>query len=366
MFHHNSLIPVRMNKKQIISAILLLTAMGANAQDIAIENKNIDCGQVVFKHPVTAEYVMKNNGASPLTISDVRTSCGCTTVSYPKEAIAPGQSFTVSAVYDAKTMGHFNKRIGIYSNASSGPLMLSIKGVVVEEKDQPDLNYPYLLGDLHVDRTDLEFDDVNRGDEPVQVINIKNTTDQVVEPVLMHLPNYLRAEVRPSKIAPGRTGKALVQLDSRVLRDLGLTQTSVYLGMFMGDKVAPDKGITVSAVLLPDFDNMTSLQKARAPKLRLSSGSVELGGFSGKKSKKGKVTLINEGKTPLEIRSLQMFTAGLQVSLGNKTIAPGQKVDLKVTAIASILDKVKGKPRVLLITNDPENTKVIINVNVTK
>ena len=77
-----------MNKNQIISAILLLTAMGASAQDIAIENKNIDCGQVVFKHPVTAEYVMKNNGASPLTISDVRTSCGCTTVSYPKEAIA--------------------------------------------------------------------------------------------------------------------------------------------------------------------------------------------------------------------------------------------------------------------------------------
>ena len=42
MFHHNSLIPVRMNKNQIISAILLLTAMGASAQDIAIENKNID------------------------------------------------------------------------------------------------------------------------------------------------------------------------------------------------------------------------------------------------------------------------------------------------------------------------------------
>ncbi len=109
---------------------------------------------------------------------------------------------------------------------------------------------------------------------------------------------------------------------------------------------------------------MTPQQKATAPKLRLSSGSVELGSFAGKKQKKGKLTLTNQGKRPLEIRALQMFTAGLEVSLGNKTIAPGQKVDLKVTAIAEMLKKSKTKPRILLITNDPENTKVIINVNV--
>lgn len=156
----------------------------------------------------------------------------------------------------------------------------------------------------------------------------------------------------------------LVQLDSRSLRDLGLSQTSVYLGMFAGDKVAQEKEITVSAILLPDFSNMTPQQEAAAPKLRLSSGTVELGNFAGKKQKKGKLTLTNQGKTPLEIRSLQMFNAGLELSLGNKTIAPGQRVDLKVTAIAEILKKSKAKPRILLITNDPENTKVIINVNV--
>lgn len=353
-----------MNRNIFMSAILAFAAMGANAQDIAIQNKTIDCGQVVFKHPVTAEYVMKNNGSSPLTITDVRTSCGCTTVSFPQEAIAPGQTFTVSAVYDAKTMGHFSKRIGIYSNAQSGPMMLHIKGVVVAEKDEAALSYPYKLGELDVDRTDIEFDDVNRGDQPVQVINIMNNTGETVQPVLMHLPSYLRAEVRPAKLAPGRTGKALVQLDSRSLRELGLTQTSVYLGMFAGDKVAPEKEVTVSAVLLPDFDHLTDVQKAQAPKLRLSSGTVDLGSFAGKKQKKGKVTITNEGKTALEIRSLQMFTAGLQVSLANKTIAPGQSVDLKVTAIANMLRSAKSKPRVLLITNDPENTKVVINVNV--
>lgn len=353
-----------MNKHYVISGLLALTLMNASAQEIAIQNKNIDCGQVVYMHPVTAQFVMKNSGASPLTIRDVRTSCGCTTVSYPQTPVAPGQSFTVCAVYDAKTMGHFNKQIGVYSDASSTPLMLSVKGVVVDSEAQPDVTYPYKLGDLEADRCDVEFDDVNRGDEPVQVINIKNNTDETLEPVLMHLPDYLRAEVRPARLAPGRTGKVLIQLDSHSLRDLGLSQTSVYLGMFAGDKVAQEKEIAVSAILLPDFSSMTPQQEAAAPKLRLSSGTVELGSFAGKKQKKGKVTLINQGKSPLEIRSLQMFNAGLELSLANKTIAPGQRVDLKVTAIAEILKKSKTKPRILLITNDPENTKVIINVNV--
>lgn len=353
-----------MNKHYVISTLLALAAMTAGAQEIAIQNKDIDCGQVIYKHPVTAQFVMRNSGTSPLTIRDVRTSCGCTTASYPQAPVAPGQSFTVSAVYDAKTLGHFDKQIGVYSDASDGPLMLSIKGVVVDGEDQADVSYPYKLGDLDADRYEVEFDDVNRGDEPVQAINIKNNTGETVEPVLMHLPNYLRAEVRPARLAPGRSGKVLIQLNSRALRELGLTQTPVFLGMFAGDKVAPEKEITVSAILLPGFSHLTPQLKATAPKLRLSSGSVELGSFAGKKQKKGKLTLTNQGKRPLEIRSLQMFTAGLDVQLSNKTIAPGQKADLKVTAIAEMLKKSKTKPRILLITNDPENTKVIINVNV--
>jgi len=35
-----------------------------------------------------------------------------------------------------------------------------------------------------------------------------------------------------------------------------------------------------------------------------------------------------------------------------------------VTAYADGLRKARSKPRVLMITNDPENAKVVINVNV--
>jgi archaellum component FlaF (FlaF/FlaG flagellin family) len=353
-------------KKNTVFAMLLLTAtcLQAAAQEIAIESKVIDCGQVQYRHPVTAEFAMRNQGNAPLVIKEVRTSCGCTQVDYPQQPIAPGQTFLVKTTYDAKTMGHFDKKIGVYSNGSKEPMVLSIHGLVVEDVTDFPGEYPYTLGTLLTDRDNIEFDNVNRGDRPTVQIHIKNNTDQVAEPVLMHLPNYLRAQVSPTKLAPGHSGTATIMLDSERLRDLGMTQTSIYLGMFPGDKVAANKEITVTAIALPDFEHLTDAQRANAPKMRLSEASLELGSFNGSAKKKGEITITNEGKTNLVIRSLQMLTAGLEVSLNKSTIAPGETAKLKITALAQGLKTARSLPRVLMITNDPENTKVMINVNI--
>lgn len=336
----------------------------ALAQHISTPSTTIDCRQVVFQQPVKAEFQMKNTGSEPLVINDVRTSCGCTTVEYPNESIAAGAPFTVSVVYDAKTMGHFQKLIGIYSNADEEPLMLTIKGVVVEKKTDYEGELPYQIGELKTDILDIEFDDVNRGDMPVQKIHLYNAGTEVLEPQLMHLPDYLLGEVKPQRIAPGHSGTATIQLDSRKLRNLGLTQTSIYLGMFPGDKVSPANEIPLNIILMPDFEQLTDNQRLNAPKLRLSKGSIDIGSFDGKEKKKGEIIISNEGHSPLTIRSLQMLTAGLEVSLNSQNIAPGGKARLKVTAIASMLRKARTKPRILMITNDPEHPKVVVNVNV--
>lgn len=352
-----------MNRKALPIVLSFLSAT-ACAQHIATPSTTIDCGQVVFQQPVKAEFQMKNSGSEPLVINNVRTSCGCTTVEYPTEGIAAGAPFTVSVAYDAKTMGHFQKLVGIYSNADDGPMTLTIKGVVVEKKTEFEGDYPYQIGDLKADLTDIEFDDVNRGDMPMQKIHLYNAGSEVLEPQLMHLPDYLRGEVKPKRIAPGHSGTATIQLDSRKLRNLGLTQTSIYLGMFPGDKVSPANEIPLNIILMPDFEQLTDNQRLNAPKLRLSKGTIDIGSFGGKEKKKDEIIISNEGYSTLTIRSLQMLTAGLEVSLTSQNIAPGEKAKLKVTAIASMLKKSRTKPRILMITNDPEQPKVVVNVNV--
>ena len=340
----------------MLSALL---ALPASAQKITTQHEVVDCGQVKFRHPVTAEFVMKNEGNKPLVIHNMLKSCGCTEVEYPKKSIAAGESFVVKAVYDAKQMGTFNKQVCLYTNAADEPFILSMRGRVVS--NVVDFAGPYneMLGEIKSDVQEVEFDDVNRGDRPVQRIHIFNPTDQMMEPVVMHLPNYLQAQVsRHSAVVT-------LVLDSKKLRDLGLKQTSIYLGERPGDKIAPEKEIVVSSVLLPAFDNMTAAKKALAPKAELSTTNLDLGSFGNRKKLKGEVLITNKGKSKLEIRSMQMFTMGLQVQLKKSKIEPGETVKMKVTVVKPDLKKSRAKnPRILMITNDPDNAKVVVKIHV--
>ncbi len=352
-------------KRMNILMLSSLLALSASAQKITTQHQTVDCGQVVFRHPVTAEFQMKNEGNKPLIINNVLKSCGCTSVEYPKQSIAAGESFVIKAVYDAKQMGTFNKQVCLYSNAAEEPFILSMRGKVVSSVVDFAGSYDQMLGEIKSDAQEVEFDDVNRGDRPVQRIHIFNPTEQTMEPVVMHLPNYLQAVVSPSKLAPHHGAEVSIILDSKKLRDFGLNQTSVYLGERPGDKISPEKEIVVSAVLLPSFENMTKAQKAQAPKIEMSTTNLDLGSFNGKKKLKGEIVITNKGKSELDIRSMQMFTMGLQVQLKKSKIQPGESVKMKVTVVAADLKKSRAKnPRILMITNDPDNAKVTVKINV--
>ncbi|HCN52232.1 MAG TPA: DUF1573 domain-containing protein [Prevotella sp.] len=353
-----------MNRNFFISLLMLIPATPMMAQRITAKQSVIDCGQILFRKPITAEFELKNKGFGKTKIDEVRTSCGCTTLSYPTDDIAGGETFMVKAMYDAKQMGHFEKQIGIYANGSKDPLILTLRGTVVDEIVDFSGTYPFTVGDLKTDKNNIEFDDVNKGEVPYQTIHLMNTTNQTIQPVIMHLPNYLTAKVSPTKIAPGHAGTATLVLNSRKLRDYGLTQTSVYVGMFPGDKVASSKEITVSAVLLPGLSYLSEQTKAEAPSLKLSTTTLDLGSFEGKAKKKGEILVKNQGHSTLVIRKLQLFTGGLQVSLNKTKIAAGETAKLKITAIAKDLKMVRRKPRILMITNDPTNAKVVIDIHI--
>ena len=166
----------------------------------------------------------------------------------------------------------------------------------------------------------------------------------------------------PEKLAPGRAGTMTVTLNSTQIHDYGLTQTSVFLAGNPGDKVSADNEIPVSVVLLPSFMGMTDAQKQYAPKMELSKKTIDIE-FGDKTKKKEAIVVSNKGRTDLDISSLQLFTGGLQVSLGKSHLKPGETTQLKITALRDDLKKVRTRPRILMITNDPDQSKVTITIN---
>ena len=184
----------------------------------------------------------------------------------------------------------------------------------------------------------------------------------MARPNLMHLPAYLKATMVPEVIAPGRSGTMTVTLDSKQISDYGLTQASIYLATNPGDKATKENLIGVSTVLLPAFAKMSAIQKQYAPKMYLSKEQVNIN-FDGKSKRKDEIQISNTGRTPLTISSLQMFTEGLRISLGKSTLQTGESTKLKITAKRDELMKARTKPRILMITNDPDKSKVVITIN---
>ena len=104
------------------------------AADFKFEKEVHDFGTI--KEGVQAEYTFKftNTGKEPLVISNVQASCGCTTPKWTKEPIKPGESGSVTAIYNSKGRpGTFNKAITITSNAKTPQKVLFIKGNVEVE-----------------------------------------------------------------------------------------------------------------------------------------------------------------------------------------------------------------------------------------
>lgn len=349
-------------KKTIVPLLLAVFAATAQAQKMSVSEKTIDCGQVKFRNPVTVAFEITNKGNRPLVINKVLADCGCTMANYSKEPISKGTKAALTVTYDAKMMGHFHKQIAVYSNASDEPLMLTVRGVVVDTVRNINVSYQYKLGDLNADTDNIEFDDVNRGDKPYFIMNIQNTSSVVAQPQVMHLPNYLTAEVSPTKLKSGQEGQIIFTLNSRLLSDYGLTQTSVYLGFNLGDKVSRDKEITVSAVLLPDMSKLTDAERLNAPKMSLSSTDMVLlpAGRGGKM--KGELLIENTGRSRLDVKDIEMYSSNMRLSLSKAKIAPGEKARLKVTADRDEVRNLKKEPRVLMITNDPEKPKVVIRI----
>ncbi len=129
-------------KKLIFLLVLALGAGMASAQQITASSKTtastasfrwdeqtFDFGKIKTGVPVTHEFEFVNSGNAPLSIMNVKASCGCTTPEWTKDPIPPGGTGYIKAIYNAANIGAFNKTITVTANVE-GNVVLTIKGQV--------------------------------------------------------------------------------------------------------------------------------------------------------------------------------------------------------------------------------------------
>lgn len=102
------------------------------AAKIEFEETTRDFGRIIQGEKIAVNYYFENTGKSELVISTVKTSCGCTVGTYPKDPIKPGGKGKIEVVFDSKgKKGFQNKTASVLANTLPNQTTLYIKGVVV-------------------------------------------------------------------------------------------------------------------------------------------------------------------------------------------------------------------------------------------
>ena len=93
-------------------------------------------GTVKLNDPAKATVSIKNTGDEPLIIKAAKPSCTCLKVTAPTEPILPGETVSLTAVYDSSRGGPFSKQVTLTLNSTETPTVVIVaKGEVVVPDD---------------------------------------------------------------------------------------------------------------------------------------------------------------------------------------------------------------------------------------
>ncbi|TRW24002.1 DUF1573 domain-containing protein [Flavobacterium zepuense] len=128
--------------KRILSLIAFLviatTSYAQSGAKIEFKSDTIDYGTTSKdKDNGVRVFEFTNTGNAPLIITDVKSTCGCTVPTKPKEPIAPGKTGKIEVKYNMNP-GPIRKTITVESNAVNvpgGTIALKIKGEVVKKEE---------------------------------------------------------------------------------------------------------------------------------------------------------------------------------------------------------------------------------------
>ncbi|WP_319805315.1 DUF1573 domain-containing protein [Hymenobacter latericus] len=110
----------------------------ANGPAISFTEMKYDFGKIKQGDVVEHTFKFKNTGTAPLVISNIGTSCGCTTPDWTKDPIMPGKTGSITAKFNsAGKLGMQNKVLTIESNAAGGSTMVSLVGEILDPAAAP-------------------------------------------------------------------------------------------------------------------------------------------------------------------------------------------------------------------------------------
>jgi len=383
----------RLLKLITITAIVLLTGFHAGAQTTyggaaQFDRTVWDFGDILSSQgPVSCSFNVTNVGKEDLNIFNVVSSCGCTDVSWTRETIAPGHKGSVSVTY-ANTDGPipFDKSITVYLSCVRQPVILRLRGNVLEKAEPLETLYPVHYGPLGFRDSAFTGPNVEQGQPRSGSILVANLSDRDVEVSFGNVSEGLKIAVDGGVIKAGKTAEARYTItpdrshwgrrsyyatplaDGRSHSSTGVAVKRSAKGaealLHESDPALAEGSsmIGITSWTKEDFSYMSKADKIAGPALTIPQSSATFGKVKAGKRVTVSFPISNSGRKTARIYAIDTDSRRI-VAGGSTELKPGEAGEIKASLDTRGLPKGEVLMILSLTTNCP--TRPLVNLYVT-
>jgi len=342
---------------------LTATAIGQTAKPtITFSDKEYNFGTVRESDGIVIhDFQFKNEGKIPLIINDVKASCGCTVIEWPREPLLPGKTGIIKVSFNPnKQTGAFNKTVQINSNADIPHVVIAVKGVVIPV-DRMEEVYKYIVGDIRLETIYAAFGEIYKGKTATQAIKVLNASmDKPVSLTFRKMPTHLKIKMIPEFIEPQMEGRIEIEYHTDGTNEWDYLVDR--LDLLINGQAFPNNRINITANIKEDFSAISAEELSKAPCVEFNSQSFDFGNITSDKVVEHAFKLTNTGKSNLIIHKVTASCGCTAVQPARSVIPPGDSTTIKAVFNPSGREG-NQKKAITVITNDPKRSKSILWIN---
>jgi hypothetical protein len=310
-----------------------------------------DFGDVSMEDgPLSCTFTVTNNGAEPIAIFEVVSSCGCTDVTWTKEPLQPGKSGTISATFKNEDGPFpFDKTLTVYISGQRKPVILRLRGVVHEKKKSlSELYGAQKLGDFGLKARDYKASVLKQGLTVSETAPVANLGKKPLEVSFTEVSDYLKLSVEPNPIPAGSTAILTFTLEA----EPGVYGKHTYTAVPVLNGRKAQAALSVWTTIRENFDKWTEQQRADGAVPVFENSTANFGIVNAGDPVELTFNCSNRGKSAFRIYAADPEVPALKV-LEVQDCEPGGKGFVRVSLDTSALEKGETVIMLSLITNSP-------------
>lgn len=303
-------------------------------------------------------FEFRNTSNKPVVISNILSSCGCTTPKWPKKPIMPGESGKVEVTYlNDQGPYPFDKALTVYTSASTKPIILRITGLAYENERSMKEIFPIAIGPLGVKNNIIRGGQIAQGNSKSGNFKIANISGKSTKVQFTEVSPGLELSIDPVTIPGNGIADVSYTIDTKESKNWGNT---TYTASVVCNGTKASTPVSIECMIIDNFTGMTKEEKNKAPMLLAENSSYNFGTVKRGEKVKASFNLRNTGHSQLLLHKIEKKD---EIAINTKKeIQAGEKFTLE-----AVLDTKSRNGEVVytltLVTNSPN--RPLVNLFIT-